>query len=171
MSEKRDQGPHYIPELDPERSRFDWNWFTDFYFCIAYLITTGVAAQWFFTSSEVALGLSIIGFGAAIIFMSIWMRKREAGKDTERAAAQTDKRAQSPHYIPELDPASAKHKKGFGDPIFIWSVIAGVTLLIGAVAFWVWGPAGPAKFLTAAGVISFSPLLFIASDGFAAGGA
>ena len=171
MSEEREQSPHYIPELDPERSKFDWNWFTDYYYGLAYLATSGLAALLFFSSGERWLGFSISGFGVGMVTLSVWLRLRENRKDAERNRIGDGERGLSPHYIPELDPHNAKHKKGFADPLLWVSVVFSVVSVVGAVIAWLSGMIGPAKFVTAAGAVSFSPLLLIAHDGLFAGGA
>ncbi len=169
MAEERNQSPHYIPELDPQRSKFDWNSFSDYYFGLAYLVTSGGCAFWFFANDERMLGFLIIGFGVAMIALSAWLRVRENHKDLERLTVGENDRDQGPHYIAELDPASAKHKKGFADPLIWVSIIFSIIFVAGAVFAWQSGMAAPAKFVTAASIVSFSPPLIVASDGLIAG--
>jgi len=171
MSEDRNQSPHYIPELDPERSKFDWSWVTDYYYCFAYLMASSLAALIFFSNGELLLGFSISGFGVGMVIFSIWLRLRENRRDAERDKNGHDEGEQSPHYIPELDPNNAKHKKGFADPLFWVSVVFSIVSVLGAILAWQFGTVGPAKFLTSAGAVSFSPLLFFAFDGLSAGSA
>ena len=176
MTRKQRRSPHYIPELDPERSKFDWNWFSDFYYCLAYLVFSGAGAFYFFRSREIALGFGVAGFGLGLIALSLWLRRREIRKDEirmerDRENADSGEASQSPHYIPELDPGNARNKKGFADPVLWVSAAFTALSLVGAVVAVIVGFVGPAKFFAATGAVSFSPLALIAFDGFSAGGA
>jgi hypothetical protein len=171
MVEDHDQGPHYIPELDPERSKFDGGWLKDFfYYYSAYVVTTGLASLMFFLNEERVLGFAIAGFGIGIVVFAIWFLGRSNREPTEESAM-PDEREQNPHYIPELDPENPKYKKGFGEPLLWLSMIGGVAAVICAGVAWQFDQIGATKFLAAVGAILFSPLVLITLDGLSAGGA
>lgn len=170
------RSPHYIPELDPERSKFDWNSISDYYCYFSYLLVGGMAAWVFAANGEWALAFSIGAFAIGMVFLSSWLRRRERRKEVDASSAdarQSDgkERAQSPHYIPELDPHSDRHKKGFGDPVLWLSIVFSVVSVIGSIAAWRFGFIEPMKFFASAGVISFSPLVIIGFESAFSGGA
>ncbi|MEL7486703.1 MAG: hypothetical protein AAGJ87_05740 [Pseudomonadota bacterium] len=135
--EQREQGPHYIAELDPDNARSpSWSFTTELAVGVYLFVCFG--AFGYGGATVGAWWMPLVAVLVSIIYL--WGLRgafREARAERLREQRAFDAKSDhGPHYIPELDPlhpASNQNDPG-QRPLWRWFLISAAIILVGGVA-------------------------------------